>query len=214
MRGRFITIEGVEGSGKTTHGRQLADALSNLGYQEQVALTREPGGTRAGAAIRVIVLDPAISLESMSELLLMLADRAQHVSEHLKPALKAGKILISDRYSDSTMAYQGYGRGFDLNWLADTNRRITEGIQPDLTFLLDCPPEVGLKRARGRNPTSITTPDRFEGEQLEFHQRVREGFLAIARDEPARVKLIDSTRAVEQVSAEILTAVIALLERP
>lgn len=211
MRGIFVTLEGGEGSGKTTHARRLADSLLHQG--REVALTREPGGTRCGEALRAILLDPNVSLSSVTELLLMLADRAQHVHEHLEPALTAGRIVISDRYSDSTTAYQGYGRGFDLKVLGDLNRLATNGVAPDLTFVLDCPAELGLRRARGRNPAGTATPDRFEGEQLEFHRRVCEGFRAIARDEPTRVTLIDSTRGVDQVSAEILSAVIALTER-
>ncbi|HKV53929.1 MAG TPA: dTMP kinase [Candidatus Binataceae bacterium] len=209
-RGVFITLEGVEGSGKTTQAAILAHALRAQGLG--VTVTREPGGTRAGELIRAIFLDPAISLQVAAELLLVLADRAQHVREKLRPALAAGEVVISDRYSDSTVAYQGYGRGFDLKLLDDLNRLAGDGVNPDLTIVLDCPAETGLERTRARAKGDARGPDRFEGEQLEFHRRVREGFLAIARSETTRVRVLDSTRELNQVSAEIQHLVAARLE--
>jgi dTMP kinase len=122
--------------------------------------------------------------------------------------------VISDRYSDSTVAYQGYGRGFDLKLLGELNRLASDGMRPDLTFVLDCPVDIGLARTRARVKGGVRMPDRFEGEQLEFHRRVREGFLTIAHDEPARVKLIDSTRDMSLVTAEIVSAVTALIAPP
>src|SRR4029077_18592466 len=145
-KGYFITLEGVEGSGKTTQTALVADALRAAG--DRVTVTREPGGTRAGEAIRAIFLDPAVSLHAAAELLLVLADRAQHVREKLKPALAAGEIVISDRYADSTVAYQGYARGFDLDFLRELNRLATDGIMPDLTVVLDCRVPTGLARIR------------------------------------------------------------------
>jgi dTMP kinase len=210
--GFFITLEGVEGSGKTTQAAMLGDALRARGHH--VMVTREPGGTRAGELIRSIFLDNAISLEVAAELLLVLADRAQHVREKLRPALAAGQIVISDRYSDSTIAYQGYGRGFELKLLRELNRLASDGITPDLTFVLDCSAETGLARTRARAEGAARVPDRFEGEQLEFHRRVRDGFRAIARDEPSRVSLLDSTRERTQVSEDILRAVMARMEQP
>ena len=180
--GLFITLEGVEGSGKTTHAARLADALRAEG--RQVTLTHEPGGTKAGEAIRAIFLDPAIKLEVAAELLLVLADRAQHVREKLKPALARGEIVISDRYSDSTIAYQGYGRGFDLKLLDEINRLASDGLAPDLTLVLDCGAEIGLERTRRRSGNKVHSPDRFEGESLAFHNRVRDGFLALVRAQP------------------------------
>src|SRR6202521_487372 len=143
-RGRFITLEGVEGSGKTTQTAIVAGVLRAAGHR--VMVTHEPGGTRAGEAIRAIFLDPAVSLNVASELLLVLADRAQHVREKLRPALEAGEIVISDRYSDSTTAYQGYGRGVDLQLVDELNRLASDGIRPALTIVLDCPVEIGLVR--------------------------------------------------------------------
>ncbi len=209
--GLFITLEGVEGSGKTTQAAILASALSAEG--RTVLVTHEPGGTRAGEAIRKIFLDPEISLAVASELLLVLADRAQHVREMLRPALDSGSIVISDRYSDSTVAYQGYGRGFDLKLLADLNRLATDSITPDLTLVLDCTVDTGLGRTRERVKGAPDHRfDRFEAERAEFHRKVREGFLAIARAEPGRVTVINSERALDAVAADVLAAARRVIE--
>ncbi len=210
-RGLFITLEGIEGSGKTTQAAILADALRKQG--RKVTVTHEPGGTTAGETIRKIFLDPAVSLDAATELLLVLADRAQHVREKLRPAVEAGEIVISDRYSDSTTAYQGYGRGIDLSLLREFNRFATDGMTPDLTIVLDCPVETGLARTRERMSGTGHRFDRFEAERAEFHGRVRAGFLAIARGEPERVKVVDSERQREVVAADILRAVEDLVKR-
>lgn len=210
-RGLFITLEGVEGSGKTTQTAIVAGALRAAGFS--VTVTHEPGGTRAGEAIRAIFLDPAVSLNVASELLLVLADRAQHVREKLAPALARGEIVISDRYSDSTVAYQGYGRGFDLKLLGELNRLASDGMKPDLTIVLDCPVETGLDRTRRRARGDVRRPDRFEGEEVDFHRRVRDGFLAIAKGEPRRVTVVDSARELDAVSADIRRAVDDLIAR-
>jgi dTMP kinase len=209
--GFFITLEGVEGSGKTTQTALVAEALRAAGHR--VTVTREPGGTRAGEAIRAIFLDPAVSLHAAAELLLVLADRAQHVREKLKPALAAGEIVLSDRYSDSTVAYQGYGRGLDLKLLDELNRLATAGTHPDLTIVLDLAVETGLERTRARVRGDVRGPDRFEGEQVEFHRRVREGFLTIARDQPGRVRTLDATAPVAEITARIVEAIVALVAR-
>ncbi len=210
-RGFFITLEGVEGSGKTTQTALVADALRLASHR--VTVTREPGGTRAGEAIRAIFLDPAVSLHAAAELLLVLADRAQHVREKLKPALAAGEIVLSDRYSDSTVAYQGYGRGLDLKLLEELNRLASDGARPDLTIVLDLAVETGLERTRARVRGDVRGPDRFEGEQVEFHRRVREGFLTIARDEPDRVRTIDATAPVAEITARIVASITELVTR-
>jgi len=159
-RGGFVTIEGIEGSGKSTQASILAEALRARG--DHVIVTREPGGTRAGEFIRTIFLDSRISLEPTAELLLVLADRAQHVQEKLRAALKNDEIVISDRYSDSTIAYQGYGRGLDLKLVDQLNRFASSGVTPDLTIVLDCPPEVGLARTKLRAESAARAHDRFE----------------------------------------------------
>ena len=201
-RGWFITLEGIEGSGKSTQVAILAAALRSRG--DPVTVTHEPGSTHAGELIRAIFLDSSIALESTAELLLVLADRAQHVREKLRPALETGQIVISDRYSDSTIAYQGYGRGLDLKLVRELNRLASDGIIPDLTIVLDCPPETGLARTKLRAHSVARVPDRFEGQHLEFHRRVRDGFRGIAIDEPSRVVLLDSTQETSVVSANIL----------
>ena len=205
-RGWFVTLEGIEGSGKSTQAAILAKLLRARGHN--VIVTREPGGTRAGECIRSIFLDSEVSLQSAAELLLVLADRAQHVNEKLRGALENGKIVISDRYSDSTVAYQGYGRGLDLKLVHELNRFASSGLTPDLTIVLDCPPEIGLERTKQRAERAARAHDRFEAEQLEFHRRVCDGFRTIARNEPARVVLLDSTREPGVVSADILRLVL------
>lgn len=204
-RGRFITLEGIEGSGKTTQAAILARILRAQSYQ--VLVTREPGGTHAGELIRAIFLDNDIALEATTELLLVLADRAQHVCERLRPALEAGQIIISDRYSDSTVAYQGYGRGIDLKLINELNRLASGGIVPDLTIVLDCPPETGLARTQARAMGAAREHDRFEGERIEFHRRVREGFRMIACAEPSRVTLVDSARDASDVTDAVWSLV-------
>src|SRR6202158_3167316 len=209
--GLFITLEGVEGSGKTTQAAILGDWLRKDG--RRVTVTHEPGGTRAGETIRAIFLDPAVSLDVAAELLLVLADRAQHVREKLRPAIAAGEIVISDRYSDSTTAYQGYGRGFDLKLLGELNRLASDAMSPALTILFYLPGETGPQRPRAGAEGSGRGSDRFEGERAEFHRKVRAGFLAIAAAEPARVVVIDADREVATVSVEIRRAVEELLSR-
>jgi dTMP kinase len=204
--GWFVTLEGIEGSGKSTQAAILARALRSRG--SQVVVTREPGGTRAGEFIRKVFLDSSISLEATTELLLVLADRAQHVREKLRPALENGQVVISDRYSDSTVAYQAYGRGLDLKQVRELNRIASGGLTPDLTIVLDCPPEIGLARTTARAESAARAHDRFEKEQIEFHRRVRDGFRMIARDETLRVVLLDSTRGAVEVSADVLRLVL------
>lgn len=208
--GLFITLEGIEGSGKTSHAARLAERLRAQG--RGVLVTHEPGGTRAGQAIRAIFLDPAVSLQVATELLLVLADRAQHVAETLKPALARGEIVISDRYADSTTAYQGYGRGFDLKLLGDLNRLAANNLAPDLTILLDCPVETGLARTRLRTNAGDRGPDRFEGADLDFHRRVRNGFLTLAKNDSDRVHLINSDRPSPEVFADITRLVDELID--
>lgn len=205
--GVLITLEGVEGAGKTTQLRLLAGWLENMGLPVEV--TREPGAGHIGAQIREILLNPANDgLCAQTEALLMAADRAQHVAECLRPALAAGKIVLCDRYIDSHIAYQGYGRGLGVSWLQDLNEQTTAGLWPDLTLLLDLPPAVGLARARERGAA-----DRMEREQVAFHQRIYDGFNKIAAAEPLRVRPVAADREPDAVQEDLRREVMALLRR-
>ena len=194
----FITFEGVEGTGKSTQIRWLAESLEKEGVS--VLITREPGGTPISERIRGVLLDcKHRKMVSTTELLLYAAARSQHVTEYIVPSLTKGQIVISDRFVDATVVYQGYGRGLDLELIHYLNRVVTNGLVPDLTIVLDVPVEVGLRRARYRRRSM----DRLEMEDFEFHQRVREGYLTIAKEEPHRVKVIDSERNFKLVRDEI-----------
>ncbi len=225
---RLISFEGGDGSGKTTQLRLLEKHLASHG---KVCLsTREPGGTTLGEMIRRLLLtgdvrgeakgDPSpltpYAISPPTELFLYLADRAEHVHEVIRPALASGTLVLCDRFTDSTLAYQGYGRGVDLGMLRRFNEIASGGITPDLTFLLDCPVEVGLSRTKARKLASLKagkppslpasqppSQDRFEREKVEFHQRVRKGFLELARTEPGRIYVLDASRSVQDVHEEI-----------
>jgi len=202
---RFITFEGGDGSGKTTQLKALDGYLTERG--KSCIATREPGGTSLGNLIRQVLLEVGKQpITSPTELFLYLADRAQHIHEVIIPAIKQGKVILCDRHTDSTLAYQGYGRGIDLGLLRSLNDIASQGIKPDLTFLFDCPVEIGLSRTAQRQSQVITgagREDRFEREKVEFHERVREGFLELARAEPHRFRIIDATRSVEEIAREI-----------
>jgi dTMP kinase len=190
----FITFEGIEGSGKSTQIKRLAAWLEAKGGA--VKLTREPGGSELGLALRRILLDAAnTDIVSRAELFLYLADRAQHVKQVVQPALEQGKVVLCDRFTDSTVAYQGYGRGLDPQMLHSLNEASVDGVSPDLTVLFDLPPEVGLVRARSRNEEqgASETEGRFEAEELAFHHRVRDGYLKLAERFPERIKIVDAT---------------------
>jgi dTMP kinase len=199
----FVTFEGIEGSGKSTHLRHLAAHLRAAG--RDVVETREPGGTRAGEAIRRLLLGrDAVPLTAETELLLYCADRAQHIAELIRPALAAGRVVLCDRFSDSTIAYQGNGRGLDLETVRALDAHARRGLRPGLTFLLDCPAEEGLARVRRRSGAEAGPGDRFEREAMPFHERVRAGFLALAAAEPDRFCVLDAARSVEQVRARVI----------
>ena len=202
---RFITFEGGDGTGKTTQLKVLESYLIARG--KSCISTREPGGTTLGKLIRRVLLEVGEqTIASPTELFLYLADRAQHIREVVRPAIEQGKIVLCDRHTDSTLAYQGYGRGFDLGLLQELNKLASEGVKPDLTFLLDCPVELGLARTaqrRFQTTADASWEDRFERERIEFHHRVRAGFLELARTEPDRLRVIDASRSVTEVSEEI-----------
>lgn len=208
-KGVFITLEGIEGCGKSTQAQLLVAALKD----RPVYLTREPGGTAIGEAVREVLLNPAhAEMGKECELLLYAASRAQHVAEVIRPKLKEGCVVISDRYADATAAYQGAARGFTPAELAAVHQLATGGLQPQLTIVFDLPVETALERllqryveAKGR------TYDRIEQESLEFHERVRAAYLDIARTDPARVWVVDATQTPEAIHQMILARVQTLL---
>ena len=205
MTGFFITFEGGEGSGKTTQVTLLADALRERGHD--VVATREPGGTPVGQSLRQLLLRPQTGqpLAPSAELLLILADRAQHIQDVILPGLRAGRIVLCDRYADSTTAYQGHARGFDPADITRLNAFVCGACRPQLTFVLDLPVDVGLRRALERRGAAAV--DHFEAASVAFHERVREGFLSIARAEQERVCLINAAQDIEAVHAAILEGV-------
>lgn len=197
-RGRFITFEGGEGCGKSTQIKRLEEYLRTSGVE--VLLTREPGGTRLAELVRGLLKDEKVDPPcDRAELLLFLAARAQLVRNVIKPALESGKWVLSDRFSDSTFAYQGYGRGLDLDVLAVANDFACEGLKPDLTLLLDVPPEVAAARMRRRESETNTTADRIELAGDEFHSRLREGFRELAAAEPDRIVTVDASGTPDEV---------------
>ncbi len=204
-RGLFLVFEGPEGAGKSTQISRLAERLAAVG--RDVLLTREPGGTRAGDAIRDVLLDPDQVIYPLTEFLLYSASRAQLVSEVIAPALAAGKDVVSDRFAGASVAYQAYGRGLDLDLVTDLNARATGGLEPDLTVLLDIEPEAGLRRAGARSEQ-----DRLEAAGLAFHRRVREGYLAQAAADPTWL-VIDASAPADDVAAAVWAGVAPLLDR-
>ena len=208
--GFFITFEGPEGSGKSTQARLLAEYLQSRGRATLV--TREPGGTPLAEQLRALIkdYDGAETMHASTELLLVEAARAQHVRELIRPALAAEKVVICDRFADSTTAYQGGARGIELPAIEFLNRFAMTECVPDLTLLLDLPPEAGFERTRNRTETA-GKHDRFEEENLAFHRRVREAFLAIADREPERVRTINADRSAELIHEEIKRIVDACL---
>ena len=203
MRGLFITFEGADGSGKTTQLRRAAERLSAI--EPDLVVTREPGGSSAGAEIRALVLEPRDRpIVPVAELLLIEADRAQHVRETIEPALERGACVLCDRFTDATMAYQGAGRGLDQELIESLNRIATGGLEPDLTLLFDVDVEEALRRLASRaRQDAGDAPTRFDLERAEFHDRVRRGYLAIAAREPHRIRIIDANRPIGEIGAEV-----------
>lgn len=204
MKGLFISLEGIEGTGKTTQARLLAEHLSEKGYVP--VLTEEPGGTSIGLRIREVLLKVEHKeMHHLTELLLYNASRCQHIHELILPSINSGKIVITDRFSDSTIAYQGYGRLIDLKLLETLDGIVTAGLKPDFTILLDIDVETGLKRNKGANKV-----DRLELEDVDFHNRVRAGYLELASKEPERIKVIDASGDIKSVQKKITEALNAL----
>jgi len=210
--GVFITFEGIDGTGKSTHVRRLAEYLRKRAVP--LVVTREPGGTKVGEQIRRLLLNPKISkMSPLTELTLMYAAREQHLEEVVRPALARGRVVISDRYNDASYAYQGYGRMLGVQTVRALDRIISGRTQPDLTLLLDLDPQVALDRARKRNTRHRIKNTRFENHGLKFQKRVRAGYLALARQQPRRIKLIQADRPVAEIEGEIHKIVDTLLAR-
>ena len=210
----FITLEGIEGSGKTTQISRLAEFLEDRGMG--CVMTRQPGGTQIGENIRSILLDPANrALDPLAELLLYLADRAQHINELIKPALEIGKTVLCDRYFDATLVYQGFARGLSIELIGQLHQRLFDDLKPDVTLLLDLSPQQGLERTWQQLNTGQRSGDesRFEAETLAFHEKVRAGYLELARLEPDRFRIIDATQTQDQVFAAISKVVSSLLKQ-
>ncbi len=205
--GFFVTFEGPEGAGKSTQVRLLKSWLTRR--RIPVVDTYEPGGSKLGASMRRWLLKPGHGLTMEAELLLFLADRAQHVDEVIRPALQSGFVVLCDRYTDSTLAYQGGGRGYPVHFLRRMNALATGGLKPDLTFLLDLPVRIGMSRAARRSKA-----DRMEKERLAFHRRVRATFRSIAAFEKRRIVVLDGIQPAEQVAARVLSAFLRRFSAP
>jgi dTMP kinase len=209
----FITLEGIEGSGKTTQMGHLIQYFGNKG--RQCVTTREPGGTPIGEKIRAILLNPENKdLVPQAELLLYLADRAQHIYGFFNPNLVKGLTVLCDRYFDATIVYQGYARGLDVGLLQSLHRLLFENLKPDLTFLLDLPPQAGLDRAweQLNNGSRTGSESRFEEEKLSFHEKVRQGYLKLAAAEPQRIRIIKADQSQDQVRRDMIDILNSILD--
>ena len=206
MKGVFISFEGIEGTGKSTQAKLLEEYLREKGHR--VIQTMEPGGTRISLKIRELLLSPdSKEMDHVTELLLYNAARVQHIKEVIKPALERGEIVITDRFSDSTVAYQGFARGLDLKLIDSLDVIATNKLRPDITLLLDIDVETGLARNKALNKG-----DRLELEDLSFHERVRKGFIEIAAGEPVRIKVVDCSERLEVVHQKVVKIILELLE--
>ncbi|MGD1852803.1 MAG: dTMP kinase [Leptolyngbyaceae cyanobacterium] len=206
MRGKLITIEGIDGAGKTTQVLRLEQWLEST--DERHLITRQPAGTTFGYAVSKLIQHPVHELTPMAELLLFAADRAQHVGTLIDGTLNEGRLVVCDRYTDSTIAYQGYGRGIDLGVIEQLNQLATGGLKPDATIWLEIPPDVAMDRIAERGEA-----DSFDGESLEFWERVHAGYRALADAEPGRVWVVDATQSENRVFRDVLSIVWEVLKR-
>lgn len=206
----LITFEGIDGSGKSTQAEQLVRRLEERG--ERPLLVREPGGTALSERVRMLLLDPSLSTEPLAELLLFSAARAQLVAERIRPALAAGHVVICDRFYDSTMAYQGGGRGMDVGWLRAFNQRVTGGLVPDRTYLVLLDPATALQRRAARLAPAAQQGDRMEAAGQAFYERVTAAYRQLAEEEPGRILCLDGTRSAEVLHEAIWADVRHLLE--
>ncbi len=196
MRGKFITLEGIDGAGKSTHLAWLADVFRQRGVA--VHVTREPGGTALGEKLRGLLLDPANAMHAETEVMLMFAARREHLQQLIEPALARGDWVVCDRFTDASFAYQGGGRGVDWTRLAQLEQWTQRGLQPDLTLLFDLAPEIGRQRASGAR-----SADRFEREQDDFYRRVREAYLRRAQEAPSRIRVIDAAQGIACIQRQL-----------
>ncbi|MDX2144201.1 MAG: dTMP kinase [Rhodospirillaceae bacterium] len=212
-QGFFITFEGGEGGGKSTQAKRLAAVLQEKGHQ--VLLTREPGGSPGAEAIRQLLLTGDVARwDGMTEVLLHYAARRDHVVNTVKPAMAQGKIVISDRFADSTMAYQGYGHGVGREAIKELHHAVLGDFQPDLTLILDLPVDAGLKRAMARpDMAKSAAEDRYERMGQAFHERLRQGFLEIGKAHPQRCRVIDASRSIDAIAADVARATLQALEK-
>jgi len=207
--GTFITFEGIDGSGKSTQLRLLANFLRSNNCE--IVATREPGGTPLGLRLRAVLLDAQEQVDPLTELLVFAADRAQHVRSLLQPALRSGRIALSDRYADATVAYQGGGRGFSPELISQIVELATGGVKPDLTLLFDLTVAESMRRT-GRRWSAKEKGDRLDGEDAAFHTRVRNAYLAIAAAEPERVRVVETTGSVEETHERVKEIVVPFLK--
>jgi dTMP kinase len=196
MRGKFITLEGIDGAGKSTHLAWFADLFRQRGIA--VHVTREPGGTGLGEKLRQLLLDPENPMHAETEVMLMFAARREHLDQVIEPALAKGEWVVCDRFTDATFAYQGGGRGVDWARLTQLEEWTQRGLQPDLTLLFNLAPEIGRQRARGAR-----SADRFEQEQDDFYRRVREAYLRRAREDPSRIRVIDASQSIAHIQQQL-----------
>jgi dTMP kinase len=209
MRGLFITFEGIDGCGKSTQRELLAEQLKQRGFE--VVVTREPGGTEIGEGIRrLLISDASVHIAPTTELLLYVAARAQHVAELIKPSVEAGRIVISDRYTDSTVAFQGYGRGLDLEMVEKLNRFATGGLVPDLTIVFDLDPAMARTRLGTRPVGGLLGA--FDEQHADFHERMRSGYLKMAKSEPSRICVVDASGSAAETHSSVMALVLPKLE--
>lgn len=203
-QGIFITFEGIEGSGKSTQLRHFAELVSSTG--REIVVTKEPGGTPLSDRIRAVLLDPQErGMDPLTEMFLLAASRRQHVVEVIRPALDRGAFVLCDRYTDATLAYQGFGRLLNLDVLRELNDLATDRLYPEVTFVFDLSESIGVERARARNATSaaLQNESRIDGEEMVFHRRVREGYLALAATDRERYLVVDASGSIEDVAGRV-----------
>ncbi len=211
-RGKFITFEGIDGSGKTTQMGMVADWLEQM--QVAHVVTREPGGTPLGEQIRAVLLRPSqAGMNPYTELLLMFASRAENVNRVIRPALAEGKVVLCDRFTDASVAYQGYGRGIPVSFIAALHRRVCGKLQPDLTLVIDIHPKTSVQRAREREDQAEVKEGRFEQEAEAFYRRVRRGYRTLAHKYPRRVKLVPGEGTIEEIHRGMMPFLEALFSR-